>query len=282
MNKITNIIIPGSASRLMPADLYLPKAGEKIPIILYAHGFNGFKDWGNFYRTAKPFIEAGFGVLAFNFSHNGTTPDNPADFTDLEAFGQNNYSRQLFDLGCIIDWVCGEGALRFPVIDKNAISLIGHSMGGGMVILKANADKRVRKVVGWAAISHCTTPWGKWTRLMLEKWRNEGVAFYENKRTVQQMPLYYQLYEDYLDHQAQLNILEAAHGLTIPLLICHGLQDPSVPVESAYLLKMAQPEAELFVTDGDHVFDRRHPAESESLPASMAAVIAATISFLKR
>jgi hypothetical protein len=53
-------------------------------------------------------------------------------------------------------------------------------------------------------------------------------------------------------------------------------------VESAYLLKMAQPDAELFITDGDHVFDRRHPAESELLPASMASVVDKTISFLKK
>jgi dienelactone hydrolase len=282
MQKITQINITGSSSRPMPADLYLPETetADKCPAIIYAHGFNGFKDWGNFSRIAKPFTDAGFAVLAFNFSHNGTLPENPADFVDLEAFGQNNYSKQLYDLGCVLDWVCGEGVQRFPNLDMGAISLIGHSMGGGMVILKAAADKRIRKVVGWASISHCNTPWGKWTCTIMEQWKREGVAYYENKRTHQQMPLYHQLYEDYLAHQNKLDILQAAQSLTIPLLICHGLQDPAVPVESAYLLKMAQPMAELFITDGDHVFNRQHPAENKSFPEAMSNVLNVTIGFL--
>jgi len=282
-------IIMGASSRPMPADLYLPETPGKFPVIIYAHGFNGFKDWGNFSRIALPFTDAGLSVLAFNFSHNGTTTESPADFVDLEAFGQNNYTKQLYDLGCVLDWVCGEGVQHFPNLDAGAIYLVGHSMGGGMVILKAAADKRVRKVVGWASISHCNTPWGKWTSTMMEKWKRDGVAYYENKRTHQHLPLYYQLHEDYLAYQKALDILQATQSLTIPLLICHGLQDPSVPVESAYLLKMAQPSAELYITDGDHVFNRQHlssdrqeSAGNDRLPEAMSKVLNATIEFLKK
>jgi uncharacterized protein len=289
MQKISSIIISGSSGRPMPADLYLPETDtpDKFPVIIYAHGFNGFKDWGNFSLIAQPFTDACLAVLAFNFSHNGTTPQSPADFVDLEAFGQNNYTKQLYDLGCVLDWVAGEGEQHFPNLDSGAIYLVGHSMGGGMVILKAAADKRVRKVVGWASISHCTTPWGKWTTDMMEQWKRDGVAYYENKRTHQQLPLYYQLYENYLDHKKELDILEAAQSLAIPMLICHGLQDPAVPVEAAYLLKMVQPNAELYITDGDHVFNRQHlssdrqePAGNGRLPEAMSKVLNATIEFL--
>ncbi|MCU0387625.1 MAG: alpha/beta hydrolase-fold protein [Chitinophagaceae bacterium] len=288
MQKIDSIIIMGASNRPMPADLYLPEVEGQYPLVIYAHGFNGFKDWGNFSRVAKPFTDAGLAVLAFNFSHNGTTPENPVDFVDLEAFGLNNYTKQQFDLGCVLDWVCGDGKHSFPFLDTDNLFLIGHSMGGGMVILKAASDHRVRKVVGWASISHCNTPWGKWTKEKILQWQQDGVAFYENKRTHQQMPLYYQLYEDYRKHANELDILNAAAGLTVPLLICHGLQDPAVPVECAYLLKMAQPHAEIFITDGDHVFDRTHlsaggwlPDDGEELPASMAGVVEETIRFLK-
>jgi len=280
MQTNSNIIIPGSASRPMAADLYLPEKAVEVPIVNYAHGFNGFKDWGNFSCIARPLTDAGLAVLAFNFSHNGTTPDSPVDFTDPDAFGNNNYTKQLYDLGCVLDWVCSEGVQRFSNLNSNDISLIGHSMGGGIVILKAATDKRVRKVVGWASISHCTTPWGKWTMEKRAQWKKDGVAYYENKRTHQQMPLYYQLYEDYEQHCHQLDILDAAGKLTIPMLICHGLQDPAVPVESVYLLQMAQPAAELFITDGDHVFDRRHPSESDVLPEAMDKVIKVTVQFL--
>jgi uncharacterized protein len=281
MQKITSIIISGAAARPMSADIYFPDRPGKYPLVIYAHGFNGFKDWGNFSRIARPITEAGISVLAFNFSHNGTTPDSPIDFADLEAFGNNNYTKQLYDIGCVLDWVCRDGVQRFPMLETDAISLVGHSMGGGIVILKAATDSRVSKVVGWASISHCNTPWGKWTKDSMEQWKKDGVAFYENKRTHQQMPLYYQLYEDYVQHRHQLDILDAASKLGIPMLICHALQDPAVPVESAYLLHMAQPRAELFILDGDHVFDRRHPAESDDLPEAMRNVVDKTIRFLK-
>ncbi len=51
---------------------------------------------------AGQFVRAGFAFLKFNFSHNGTTPDHPQDFVDLEAFGNNNYTKQLFDLGKVL------------------------------------------------------------------------------------------------------------------------------------------------------------------------------------
>ncbi len=41
------LIITGSADRPILLDVTYA-VGEKRPVIVYAHGFNGFKDWGNF------------------------------------------------------------------------------------------------------------------------------------------------------------------------------------------------------------------------------------------
>ena len=32
--------------------------------------------------------------------------EDPIDFPDLEAFGNNNFSKEVDDLGSVIDWVC--------------------------------------------------------------------------------------------------------------------------------------------------------------------------------
>jgi uncharacterized protein len=149
-------IIAGVDGKPMATDLYLPASGVNLPLVVYAHGFNGFKDWGNFSRIATPFTEAGLAILAFNFSHNGTTPQAPEDFADLEAFGHNNYTKQLFDLGCVLDWITDECSKISPAIHPGQISLIGHSMGGGIAILKAATDARIKKVVGWASICQCS------------------------------------------------------------------------------------------------------------------------------
>lgn len=118
--------------------------GQRRPVIVYAHGFNGFKDWGNFDLIARAFTAAGFAFLKFNFSHNGTSPDHPEDFFNLEAFGQNNYTKQLDDLGSVLDWVSDEKTPLADALDADRIGLIGHSMGGGIAIIKTSEDKRIK------------------------------------------------------------------------------------------------------------------------------------------
>src|SRR5690606_11206448 len=73
------------------------------PVIVFNHGFKGYKDWGPFNLMAEKFAEAGFLFIKMNFSHNGTTLHKPAEFADLEAFAQNNFSKELDDTGVLID-----------------------------------------------------------------------------------------------------------------------------------------------------------------------------------
>ncbi|MGB3007152.1 MAG: alpha/beta hydrolase [Chitinophagaceae bacterium] len=282
MPAIKNIIIPGANKLPIALDIFFEKEQEKKPVVIYAHGFNGFKDWGNFDLIASSFAAAGFVLVKFNFSHNGTTPENPEEFTNLEAFGNNNYTKQLADLQTVIDWVCDPGNSYHYVIDSNKIYLAGHSMGGGIAILQAAADKRIKKLITWASVSECKTPWGDWPPNKIQEWKQSGVAYYNNSRTQKQMPMYYQLYEDYQQHSERLDIQKAMEQLDIPILICHGTADMAVPVEKAYELKSWQPSAQLFITDSDHVFGRKHPWTENQLPAAMESVIEAILHFLNR
>ena len=124
---------------------------------------NGFKDWGNADIIAKQFGDAGFVFVKFNFSHNGTTPEHPQEFKDVQAFGNNNYTKQLYDLNAVVNWVCNGNSIHQKVIDNNNIYLIGHSMGGGIATLFAAKDNRIKKLITWAGISECKTPWTNWS-----------------------------------------------------------------------------------------------------------------------
>ncbi|MEO6582729.1 MAG: alpha/beta fold hydrolase [Ferruginibacter sp.] len=278
MAEIKNIIVPGSASLPMVVDFFYNGEG-KNPVIIYAHGFNGFKDWGNFDIIARQAINQKFTFVKFNFSHNGTSSFHPEEFVDLEAFGNNNFSLALADLEKIIDWVSSPLNDYRQHIDEDNISLVGHSMGGGLAILAAAQDKRVKKLVTWASIAVAKTPWGSWAEEKIQEWKEKGVAFYKNSRTGQDMPLYFQLYEDYQQNAAGLDIIAAVKKLKIPFLICHGTADPAVSIDKAYELQKAQPSAKIFIVDSDHVFGRQHPWDHKDLPKPMQEVLSKTLDF---
>lgn len=281
MHCTKNILLPGADKNPMALDIFFKNERKKKPVVIYVHGFNGFKDWGNFDLIAKKFAAEDFVLVKFNFSHNGTTPETPEDFTDLKAFGNNNYSKQLEDLGLVIDWVCDPLNNYQDAIDCNQIFLIGHSMDGGISILHAAIDKRVTKLITWAGISECKTPWGGWPPDKMQQWKDTGVQYYTNSRTKQQMPLFYQLYKDYIQNQEKLDIKKAISSLNIPLLICHGTLDNAVPVEKAFELQSWQTKAQIFTVESDHVFGRSHPWISNGLPVAMQAVVKASLQFLK-
>jgi len=279
MHSQKNIIFPGVAGKPISLDIFYKESNEMKPVIIYAHGFNGFKDWGKFDIIAERFGGQGFVFVKFNFSHNGTSPDNPEEFIDLESFGHNNYSKQLEDLRHVIDWVCDPVNKYHQQINKDQLSLIGHSMGGGIVLLQAAQDIRIKKIITWAGISECKTPWGNWANEKIQEWKDTGVQYYINGRTKQQMPLYYQLYKDYEKNKEKLDIQKAIKSLHIPLLICHGTLDSAVPIEKAHELQSWQPNAKLFTVESDHVFGRSHPWNSDDLPTAMEEVIQANLEF---
>jgi dienelactone hydrolase len=273
MKVVKNILLTDRHQRPIATDIHFDENRGKRPLVIYAHGFNGFKDWGNFDLIAQMFVESGFSLVKFNFAFNGTMPNTPEDFTDLDAFRENNYTKELDNLGAVIDWVCAADNPYSRYIDSNHVGLMGHSMGGGISIIKASEDSRIKALVTWASISECKTPWGTWPQERLAAWKEEGVTYIENSRTKQQMPLGYQLVEDYHRNAARLDIQKAIGSLQIPVLLIHGTADTSVPWAHGERLKSWQPQATLLRLETDHVFGRQHPwKEGELRPVTKEAV----------
>ena len=93
-----NIQIEGKHNKPILCDLFFQDDQKPKPVVIFCHGYKGFKDWGAWDKMAETFAEKGYFFVKFNFSHNGTTPENPTEFLDIEAFGDNNYSIELDDL----------------------------------------------------------------------------------------------------------------------------------------------------------------------------------------
>ena len=269
-------------ARPFSADARYVPDGHPKPVVVFVHGFKGFKDWGHFNVLADWFAARGFVFVKLNLSHNGLVVGGTGDLEDLEAFGQNNFSLELNDIGTLLDQLhAGVPGLPAAELDLTRLALIGHSRGGGLVLLKAAEDARVRAVVTWAAISNVNPGW---TDALMQHWQQQGVYHVENSRTKQQLPLYFQIVEDYHQHRLRLDIPHnLRRKLKQPLLIAHGDQDETVPLARAHELQKHRPTAELLVLPGvTHNFGGAHPWQSEELPAESREVAEATVAFLRR
>ncbi len=270
-----NIVLSPSFAKPFLADSYFKNGLEKLPLVIFVHGYKGFKDWGAWELVAKHFAELGFYFVKFNFSHNGTTLDNPLEFDDLEAFGTNTYSQEQRDLNYVVDYFKEQ-----QEVDGRRIYLIGHSRGGGAVVLNAYYNKDVTGVVTWAGVSNLNKRFPQ--RLRFDEWKRTGVYYSVNGRTKQEMPHYFSFYEDYIANEEALNIQYAAQNLSKPALIVHGTNDEAVPMKEAALLHEWIKKSELFFLDTDHVFGAKHPWKEEKLPHDLDIVVQHTVAFILR
>jgi pimeloyl-ACP methyl ester carboxylesterase len=277
-------IVPApSHGRPFAADATYLADGQPKPVVVFVHGFKGFKDWGHFPLLGDFFAAQGFVFVKLNLSHNGVVVGGTGDLEDLDAFGRNNFSLELDDIGHLLDALHEHEAAPVSTVEMNLerLFLIGHSRGGGAVLLKAAEDARVRAVAAWASIADVNQ---RWSEAAMREWQAQGVVYVDNSRTGQRLPLYYQLVEDYQKNQARLDIAHnVAERLHQPLLIVHGDQDETVPLRAAQQLHALRPGAELQVLPGvGHAFGGAHPWAPAELPADARQVAELTADFFRR
>ena len=276
----TNIVLHRHDKKPILIDCYINTEKEAQPLIVFCHGYKGYKDWGAWSLMAIEFAKAGYAFVKFNFSHNGGTMEQPFDFPDLEAFGQNNYSKELDDLGDLIDWTVGRYKDDTHV-NTDRIILIGHSRGGGIVILKAVEDPRITKVITLAGVSDYKVRFPKGEAFI--KWKKDGVYFIKNGRTLQDMPHYFQYYNDFIENKDRLTISKAAKALTCPLLIIHGTEDEAVLGKEAEQIHNWSKTSELhWIVNANHVFGMKQPWELAELPEQMIELLQICLNFLNK
>ena len=247
------------------------------PVILFVHGFKGFKDWGPFNLMADYFAQAGFVFVKMNFSHNGTTVDQPTDFADLEAFGQNNFSIEQQDITTVLDYLVHN--LDESECDLQKINLIGHSRGGGAAILAAHRHDCVKRLATLAALNNLDS---RYPEAVMTAWEKNGVFHVYNARTEQQMPLYYQIVEDYFSNSNQLDISQAVKNLEKPFMAFHGTGDETLPVTMLHEMKSWNPDLTAIEMPGvNHTFGGQHPHNEDSLPKDLKIAIDHIIDFFK-
>lgn len=264
--------LSGSDGKLIIGDITFDDKNPNTPIVLFVHGFKGFKDWGAHHLVARYFASNGYRYIKFNLSHGGVPADHPVAVTDMEAFASNTISKELFDVNAVLDFITKAYG------SETRVNLIGHSRGGGLAIIEAANDVRINKLITWSAISSFNSLWKKEQEA---EWKKTGKIFVTNARTKEQMPLNVTLLEDFEQNTQTFNIIDAAKRINIPWLIVQGDDDVNVPFEHAQKLADANPNSRLAKIEGaNHVYGASHPYETETLPPLLLKVCERCLTFL--
>jgi pimeloyl-ACP methyl ester carboxylesterase len=124
----------------LDGDLYLPaglQAGEKRPVVIPLSGYQGLKGLQPA-RFARALVPLGYICLVFDYRGFGRSEGRRGRLVPQE---------QCEDARAAISFL-----ETVPEADAGAISLIGWALGGGVAIVTAADDQRVRSVVAFNAI----------------------------------------------------------------------------------------------------------------------------------
>ncbi len=275
---LNNIVNSNHHNRPILADVFYKKNKIKKQVVVFCHGYKGYKDWGAWNLAASEFAKNNLFFVKFNFSHNGGTVNEPIDFPDLEAFGKNNYSIELDDLEDIIEWVLDNPDFKNE-IDTENITLIGHSRGGGIVSIKASENTKITKLITWSGVSDIGARFAKGE--LLEEWRKQGIYYVLNSRTNQKMPHLYQFYQNFKDNEDRLTIKNAVSKLKIPHLIVHGKNDEVVLPSEAKNIHLWNSKSKLiFINEMNHPLGCTQPWIDTSMPIHLEEVVKQSIDFI--
>ncbi len=273
--------IEGAAGERIFGTAHEPE-GDPRGVVLIAHGFLGYKDYGMFPRLASALCERGFLAHRFNFSHSGMTEELET-FERPDLFERDTLQKHQEDLDCVIDAI-GDRRIAGRGL---SMALLGHSRGGVDVLLCAGRRfgeglTPLPRAVVTLASPDATCLWDEASRReVLER----GFAEIKSNRTGQTLRIDAGWLREQLDDPEAHDVLGHVSRIECPLLVIHGEVDPTVPAACAKAIAGGAGErAKLVVIEGgDHVFNTVNPmGEDEPASKQLSEVIGSIGGFLNQ
>lgn len=267
--------IPSTENLPIYFDLFVPgvNAGGVLPVVLFVHGFKGFKDWGAFPDACEEIARAGFAVVAFNFSLNGVG-SNMLEFDQPELFRRQTFSQDLADIGSIINALKNkEIQSKKTVLDTDRIGIMGHSRGGHTAVVAAAEYSEIQCLVTWSAVADYNE---RWSEEMLNDWNTKGTTKIRNSRTGEVLPLDKIVFDDARENANRLIAIQRIQEIHIPSMFIAGKNDETVPVKNTELLFRKSPSDEKeirLIENAGHTFQISHPFTEEDFPPEFSEVL---------
>jgi len=136
-----------SSGATLYANLYYPSKNlgfqEQRPLIIYCHGIGSQRDFD--LRIPIEFTKRGFFVVALDYQGHGESGGNIINIdstTDIPALAQ--------DCSKLLDKL--ETLPFYSNVNISQIGLIGHSLGGMVVLMNQALDPRFKVTVTWAPL----------------------------------------------------------------------------------------------------------------------------------
>jgi hypothetical protein len=275
--------------RIIRGDYMAAKNQTADGTLVICHGFKGFKDWGMFPYAADLLADR-VNVVRFNFSYNGVGEDL-LEFTELDKFAVETYSRDLEDLHAVVEWIqSGDlklalgsnvdhaGSYQFhaggrkgkhnSAASSEPLFLLGHSRGAGVCLVYAlDHPGAVAGVVSWNGVTNVDLFSEKDKEVM----RENGRTFTMNGRTKQNMPLGLEILQDMELNRQRYDIKGRITEAAFPIVLIQGSEDTQRLREGSAELVKLQPAVEWKqIPGGNHTFGAVHPYQGETEPLRQA------------
>lgn len=121
--------------RKLNGQIYIPNSKNKVPLVIFAHGFNGSYRQGRVY--AELLASRGYAVYTFDFVHGGPKSQSSSNAKELTV------TSQVEDLKSVL-----KDSQEWSEIESNQTSLLGISQGGLVASLVASQEpKKVQNLL---------------------------------------------------------------------------------------------------------------------------------------
>ncbi|KAM3362479.1 putative protein isoform X1 [Capsicum galapagoense] len=212
-------------------------------MVVLCHGFKSSKDFNTIVNLAVALEKEGISAFRFDFPGNGESEG---------SFQYGNYHGEADDLHSVVEYFNGA--------NRKVMAVLGHSKGGGVVLLYASKYHDVHTVINLSA--RYILEKGIARRLgedFLEIIKKDGFIDVKNRAG----DVDYRVTEESLMERINTNMHDACLQIDkgCRVLTVHGSADEVVPVEDALEFDKIIPNHKLHIIEGaDHCYTS-HQAE---------------------